>query len=105
MEIGTEGYVFESGPFTSFGKQVLQGTVTCVLHSCDEQVLEAVLAGEESCPGRDQRLTWTPECNLTPKYLTQSSPDLSCTYCSPAQVGRALPEGAAEHLPGRAAGQ
>ena len=34
MEIGTEGYVFESGPFTSFGKQVLQGTVTCVLHSC-----------------------------------------------------------------------
>ena len=53
MEIGTEGYVFESGPFTSFGKQVVQGTVTCVLHSCDEQVLEAVL--EETGVGADGR--------------------------------------------------
>ena len=48
VEIGTEGYVFESGPFTSFGKQVL------------EQVLDA--KNEQK-----RTITWIPECTIKPK--------------------------------------
>jgi len=46
VQIGSEGYVFESGPFTSFGKQVL------------------VLPEEETSP---RSLQWIPEVTLLPR--------------------------------------
>lgn len=57
VEIGTEGYVFESGPFTSFGKQVLQ------------QVQESVLpvAGASPTKANLSHIKWIPECTLIPK--------------------------------------
>jgi len=46
VQIGNEGYVFESGPFTSFGKQVL------------------VLPEDETSP---RPAIWTPEVTLIPR--------------------------------------
>jgi len=52
VEIGGEGYVFESGAFTHFGRQVL----------------EQVLAQEgNSGAGSVRRAAWSPDCTLRPK--------------------------------------
>eukprot|EP00090_Calanus_glacialis_P004996 TRINITY_DN13820_c0_g1_i1.p1 TRINITY_DN13820_c0_g1~~TRINITY_DN13820_c0_g1_i1.p1 ORF type:complete len:681 (-),score=142.26 TRINITY_DN13820_c0_g1_i1:81-1958(-) len=57
VEIGVEGYVFESGSFTSFGKQVL------------EQVLEFGTPAKEGTTKmrNPSQMTWIPECTIIPK--------------------------------------
>ena len=59
VQIGKEGYVFESGPFTSFGKQIL------------EQVLEGLNTDgsgrKVSSPTKEKSLCWVPECTLVAK--------------------------------------
>jgi len=59
VEIGNEGYVFESGPFTSFGKQVL------------DQVLEYGSPAKEGSTKMlskvPSQITWVPECTIVPK--------------------------------------
>jgi len=59
VEIGNEGYVFESGPFTSFGKQIL------------EQVIEIGTPLKQGSTKNLNRvpsqITWTPDCTLIPK--------------------------------------
>lgn len=54
VEIGTEGYIFESGPFTSFGKQILSQVVQ--QGTKDQTDLVKV-----------SKLTWLPECTISPK--------------------------------------
>jgi len=53
VEIGKEGYVFESGPFTSFGKQIL------------DQVLESAMQDKSNT--NPSQITWIPDCTITPK--------------------------------------
>ena len=71
VQIGNEGYVFESGPFTSFGKQVLLETKTTPLLKDElfrrhpelcNQVL--VLPEDETSP---RPAIWTPEVTLIPR--------------------------------------
>ena len=52
VQIGNEGYVFETGPFTSFGKQILE---LAVEESKDEG----------KC--KQDVVTWTPECTIVAK--------------------------------------
>ena len=54
VQIGNEGYVFESGPFTSFGKQILES----VLNS---------LKSVEASPSKTEKISWMPECTLVAK--------------------------------------
>ena len=59
VQIGTEGYKFESGPFTFFGKSLLQAPEDS---HCDPE-----------------KTTWTPDCNIKPSgvvlYLALRSND------------------------------
>lgn len=52
VQIGNEGYVFETGPFSSFGKQVLE---------------LAVEESKDETKSRPDIVTWTPECTIVAK--------------------------------------
>ena len=54
VQIGNEGYVFESGPFTSFGKQILESALT------------DTLASEGKSPSKVST-SWIPECTIVAK--------------------------------------
>ena len=52
VQIGNEGYVFETGPFTSFGKQILE---------------LAVEESKDEAKCKPDVVTWTPECTIVAK--------------------------------------
>ena len=54
VQIGNEGYKFESGPFTSFGKQIL------------DSALSETLSADAKSPSK-MTTTWTPECTIVAK--------------------------------------
>ena len=54
VQIGNEGYKFESGPFTSFGKQIL------------DSVLSETLSSDTKSPSK-VTTSWTPECTIVAK--------------------------------------
>lgn len=54
VQIGNEGYKFESGPFTSFGKQIL------------DSALSETLSSDTKSPSKCTT-SWTPECTLVAK--------------------------------------
>ena len=64
VQIGNEGYVFESGPFTSFGKQVGSDfhTLQLIFFPHHHQVL--ILPEDETSP---RPAIWTPEVTLIPR--------------------------------------
>ena len=61
VEIGTEGHVFESGPFTSFGKGAL------------------IWPEGNTSPRRSQ--TWIPDCTIRPRGDVLYLKIRSATYC------------------------
>ena len=74
VQIGSEGYVFESGPFTVFGKSVLELP--------DNDLSESKIR------------TWTPDCSVRPSrgdvlyfYLR------STTYCSAVKASKRVNSG------------
>jgi len=93
VQIGTEGYVFESGPFTSFGKQVLQ------------QVLELGTPAKDGFAKHTipSQITWIPECTIVPKtdvlYLkVRHNTYKAALLASRANVGEDGEEKMQEHL-------
>ena len=68
VQIGTEGYIFESGPFTFFGKQALE------------------IPDDSHCVSK--KITWTPECNIKPRGEVVYLAIRSGTYWAAVQASK-----------------
>ena len=83
VQIGNEGYVFETGPFTSFGKQILE---------------LAVEESKDEGKSRPDLVTWTPECTIVAKtdllYLKLSKK----TYKAALMAFKRVSEGTDQNL-------
>jgi len=77
VQIGNEGYVFESGPFTSFGKQVL------------------ILPEDETSP---RPAIWTPEVTLIPRGEVLYLKVRFATYRAAVLASRGGGEGSAAEV-------
>ena len=79
VQIGNEGYKFESGPFTSFGKQIL------------EQVIEDMGAAKElQSPSKQTVLTWRPDCTITARTDVLYVKVKQATYRAALRASRAV---------------
>ena len=83
VQIGSEGYVFESGPFTVFGKSVLE---------CSEK-------NQSDSKTR----TWIPDCNIRPTrgevlYFSLRSTTYWSAVLASKRISSGKPEEIAKHL-------